>query len=74
MKIIFENIEIRLINQTKGNEFGQDLRFLRKIKDRLANMVRRKVKVKKAQWWLDLGCLEDIVVVERFLRKQKILS
>ncbi|KKQ51332.1 MAG: hypothetical protein US72_C0018G0024, partial [Microgenomates group bacterium GW2011_GWC1_38_12] len=47
MKIIFENIEIRLINQTKGNEFGQDLRFLRKIKDRLANMVRRKVKVKK---------------------------
>ena len=26
-----------------------------------------KVKVLKAQWWLDLGCLEDIPKVSRFL-------
>jgi len=28
-----------------------------------------KVKVQKAQWWLDLGCLEDIPAVSKFLQE-----
>ena len=30
----------------------------------------KKVKVVKAKWWLDLGTLEDIPMVERFLKKK----
>ena len=30
----------------------------------------RKVKVKRAKWWLDLGCLEDIPKVSGFLKSK----